>query len=122
MHRLLVVEDDASLRKLYEAEFSEAGYVVTCAASGNEALERIRSVPPEVIVLDIRLGDMNGLDVMRGLLQSHPEIGVVLNSAYPGYKQNFASWSADSYVVKSSDLTELKSAVAAAVTRRRQVA
>ena len=43
---------------------------------------------------------------------------MILNSAYPGFKQNFASWSADRYVVKSSDLRELKEAVAGALQRR----
>lgn len=119
---LLIVEDDPSLRKLYEAEFADEGYRVKGVASGEEAMASIRSQPPDVVVLDIRLGSANGLDILRRVLQERPEIAVVLNSAYPAYKQNFASWSADGYVVKSSDLGELKAAVSGALTRRKPAA
>jgi two-component system, response regulator, stage 0 sporulation protein F len=122
MPSLLIVEDDASLRKLYEAEFLEEGYTVTSVSSGEEAMERLRAAPPEAVVLDIRLGGMDGLDVLRRVLQDKPGVAVILNSAYPSYKQSFASWSADGYVVKSSDLSELKQTVAAAVARRCQTA
>ena len=122
MASLLIVEDDASLRKLYESEFADDGYEVMSVASGEEALERLRSSPPEAVVLDIRLGGMDGLDVLRRILDSRPAVAVILNSAYPSYKQSFASWSADGYVVKSSDLTELKATVAAALARRSVVA
>ena len=118
MPSLLIVEDDASLRRLYETEFIEEGYAVMSVGSGEEAIERLRTSPPEAVVLDIRLGGMDGLDVLRRVLQDRPSVAVVLNSAYPSYKQSFASWSADGYVVKSSDLTELKSTVAGALARR----
>jgi DNA-binding response OmpR family regulator len=118
MPNLLIVEDDVSLRKLYEAEFAEEGYTVTSVSSGEEAIEKLRAAPPEAVILDIRLGGMDGLDVLRRVLLEQPGVAVVLNSAYPSYKQSFASWSADGYVVKSGDLTELKQTVAAAVARR----
>lgn len=118
MPKLLIVEDDASLRRLYETEFAEEGYAVISVASGEEALETLRSSRPEAMVLDIRLTGLDGLDVLRRVLQARPEVAVILNSAYPSYKQSFASWSADGYVVKSSDLTELKATVAAAIARR----
>ncbi len=122
MRKLLIVEDDTSLRKLYESEFREEGYEVTSVASGEEAMEHIQAAPPEAVVLDIRLSGIDGLTILRELLQDKPGIAVVLNSAYPSYKQSFASWSADGYVVKSSDLTELKQAVASALERRAQAA
>ena len=118
MPSLLIVEDDPSLRRLYEAEFAEDGYAVTGVSSGEEALRELRGQAPEAVILDIRLGGMNGLDLLRGILQDRPEIAVILNSAYPGYKQHFASWSADRYVVKSSDLSELKEAVSSALRDR----
>ena len=105
MPKLLIVEDDPSLRKLYEAEFAEEGYTVTSVGSGEEAMEKLQSSRPEAVVLDIRLRGIDGLDVLRGILENRPEVAVILNSAYPSYKQSFASWSADGYVVKSSDLT-----------------
>ncbi len=115
--RLLVVEDDLSLRRLYCAEFEDDGYAVRSVGSGEAALDEVAVSPPDVVVLDVHLPGANGLETLRTLLERHPEMRVVLNSAYPGYKADFASWSADGYVVKSSDLSELKAAVAGATGR-----
>ena len=118
MSELLIVEDDPSLRLLYQEEFQDEGYKVYVAASGEEAVKQFRSHPVDGVVLDIRLGGMNGLDVMRNLLEHRADLAVVLNSAYSTYKTDFASWSADGYVVKSSDISELKTAVSDALQRR----
>jgi DNA-binding response OmpR family regulator len=55
---------------------------------------------------------------MRRMLSSGEDVAVVVNSAYASFKSDFASWSADRYVVKSSDLTELKAAVREVLARR----
>jgi len=68
---------------------------------------------PDLVVLDIRMPGMDGLDAMSRILERHPKLKVVLNSAYSSYKDNFMSWAADAYVVKSSDLSELRSTVKA---------
>ncbi len=118
MKRLLIVEDDPNLRLLYEEEFGEEGYAVVLAASGEQALEALVSERVDGVVMDICLGGMDGLETLRKILLVHPEIAVVLNSAYATFKSDFTSWSADRYVVKSSDLTELKEAVRNALARR----
>jgi DNA-binding response OmpR family regulator len=118
MQKLLIVEDDPNLRLLYEDEFREDGYDVTLAGSGEEAMETIRRQPIDVVILDIQLGGIDGLETMRRMLARREEIGVVVNSAYASFKSDFASWSADRYVVKSSDLTELKEAVREVLARR----
>ena len=117
MQTLLIVEDDANLRRLYEEEFREEGYHVLAASSGEEALEIARRSKVAGVVLDIRLGGIDGLEVMRRLLETSPGTVVVLNSAYPSFKRDFASWGAEQYVVKSSDLSELKRAVHEAICR-----
>jgi len=122
MQKLLIVEDDPSLRRLYEAEFAEEGYDVRAASSAEAAVEEVRRDPPDAIVLDIRLPGRNGLELLRDLLESRPETAVVLNSAYPGYKSDFACWSADGYVVKSSDTSELKATLAGALRSRARAA
>jgi CheY-like chemotaxis protein len=111
MKKILVVDDEKNIRNLYEKELQDEGYAVTLAGNGREALERFSSERPDLVVLDIRMPGMDGLEALGKLLAEDPKVPVVLNSAYSSYKDNFLSWSADAYVVKSSDLTELKETI-----------
>lgn len=108
---VLVVEDDTNQRALYEEELTDEGYRVLTAGDGKEALARVREHQPDLVVLDINMPVMDGLDTLSQLLEGNGHIPVILNSAYASYKDSFTSWSADAYVVKSSDLTELKTTV-----------
>lgn len=111
MKRLLIVEDDPNLGILYREEFREDGFDVTLVTSGEKAVEVFRAERFACVILDLRLGDTSGLDVLRALLEDRADIPVVINSAYSSFKADFASWSADRYVVKSSDIGPLKEAV-----------
>ena len=108
---VLVVEDDTNQRALYEEELLDEGYQVLTAGDGKEALARVREHQPDLVVLDINMPVMDGLDTLSQMLEENGHIPVILNSAYASYKDSFTSWSADAYVVKSSDLTELKTTV-----------
>lgn len=109
--RVLVVEDDTNQRLLYEEELREEGYEVISAGDGREALQVARETNPDLVVLDINMPAMDGLDALSQLLEINPGLPVIINTAYPGYQDSFTAWSADAYIVKSSDLTELKSTV-----------
>jgi DNA-binding response OmpR family regulator len=117
--RLLIVEDDPNLRRLYKEEFGEEGYEVLVAETGEGALEVARSNPIDGAVLDIRLGGMDGITLMRHLLVARPNLPVVVNTSYTTFKSDFSTWAADRYVVKSSDLGELKAAVHDAIQGRK---
>jgi len=109
--RVLVVEDDTNQRLLYEEELREEGYEVISAGDGREALQAARESNPDLVVLDINMPAMDGLDALAQLLEINPALPVIINTAYPGYQDSFTAWSADAYIVKSSDLTELKATV-----------
>ena len=111
MTKLLVVDDEKNIRKLYETELGREGYEVTTVESAEEALSLMEQELPDLVVLDIRLEGMDGIDCLRTLMEKRRDLPVILNSAYSTYKQDFASWMADAYVVKSSDLTELKDTI-----------
>ena len=111
MKKILVVEDERSLRLLYEQELSRDGYAVITAANAPEGLALVDAENPDLVVLDIRMPGMDGLDAMSRILERHPKMKVVLNSAYSSYKDNFMSWAADAYIIKSADLSELKAKV-----------
>lgn len=118
MTKLLVVDDERNIRRLYESELKREGYEVETAESAEEALELIEKSSPDLVVLDIRLEGMDGIDCLRTIMEKRRDLPVILNSAYSTYKQDFASWMADAYVVKSADLTELKQTVREVLAKR----
>ena len=112
MSRILVVDDEKNTGLLYMRELTDQGYEVTIAANGREALEQFLSDRPDLVVLDIRMPGMDGLEVLGRLLSIDRRAPIVLFSAYASfYQDNFLSWSADAFIPKSSDLSELKCAI-----------
>jgi DNA-binding response OmpR family regulator len=110
-HTILVVEDNNNQRALYQEELAEEGYQVLTAADGREALAMAREKRPDLVVLDVNMPVMDGLDTLSYLLEIDSGLPVIINTAYASYQDSFNSWSADAYIVKSSDLSELKSTV-----------
>ncbi|GAX60527.1 cheY-like receiver protein [Candidatus Scalindua japonica] len=111
MTTILVVEDDKNQRLLYEQELMLEGYEVVTASDGKEAMEKVHEQQPDIIIMDINMPKMDGIETMGKILSKNREIPVVINTAYSNYKDNFMSWAADAYIVKSSDLLELKKTV-----------
>lgn len=107
MPKVLIVDDEKSLRTLYQRELEREGYTVVCASTAREGLDLIESERPDVLVLDIRMPGMDGLETLARTLDQHPQLPVILNTAYSNYRDDFLSWGADAYLVKSADLTEL---------------
>jgi DNA-binding response OmpR family regulator len=104
---VLIVEDDQAEALLYQEEFADDGYDVRVAGTADEALAALRARRPDVIVLDINMPGKDGLDLLREIIALDHKLPVVLNTAYSAYQENYMSWSAAAYVVKSSDSTEL---------------
>ena len=107
MAKVLVVDDERNLRVLYQRELEREGHQVVSAASAREGLELIETQRPDVLVLDVRMPGMDGLEALARALDQHPQLPVILNTAYSCYKDDFLSWAADAYIVKSADVTEL---------------
>ena len=108
MTTILLVEDDKNQRLLYEQELGLEGYKILTATDGKEALETVRIQPPDIIIMDINIPKMDGIEAMGRILSKSKRIPIIINTAYSSYKDNFMSWTADAYIVKSSDLSELK--------------
>ena len=121
MSKIMVVDDERSLRALYRQDLEREGHTVVTAGSAEECLARIDQERPDLVVMDIRMPGMNGLEAMGQILERDPKIPVVLNSAYLSYRDNFLSWTADAYVVKSSDTGELRSTVGQVLKARHEV-
>jgi DNA-binding response OmpR family regulator len=116
--RILVVDDEELIRRLYLAELARDGYEVDTVASGAEAIDQVNTADYRAVVLDIELPDMAGLEVLQRLREVSPDTPIILNSAYTTYKTDFRSWLADDYIVKSSDLEPLKQKIKELVTLR----
>lgn len=111
MAKLLVVDDDRNQGQLYKIDLEDDGHEVTLAASGPEGLESLKKSRPDLIVLDISMPGMDGIETLGKILAQDRTLPVILNTAYSNYKNNFMTWSADGYVVKSGDTTELKNKI-----------
>jgi DNA-binding NtrC family response regulator len=111
MFKVMVVEDEKNLLELYKSELEDEGYTVVPVAKGKQVLDSIKTNKPGIVVLDIRLTDVEGLEVLEQIKNYDLNLPVVLNTAYSTYKNNFSTWIADEYVVKSPDLSELKSVI-----------
>jgi DNA-binding response OmpR family regulator len=115
MAKILIVDDEEHIRFLYSEELSEAGYEVITADSGYKLMDRIEDEKPDLIVLDIKMVDYNGLDLLQDIRNKFYNMPVVLCTAYDTFKEDMKSIAADFYVIKSFDLSELKSKIAMAL-------
>lgn len=119
MARLLVVDDENSIRLLYSQELAEEGHEVVTAATAAEAGDKIREHEFDLIVLDIKLKNESGLDLLQKVVKERHNLPVVLCTAFSCFKDDFSAWLADGYVVKSSDLSELKEEVKRVLAKRK---
>ncbi|HKY31791.1 MAG TPA: response regulator [Candidatus Polarisedimenticolia bacterium] len=109
--KVLVVDDEENLCLLYREELESEGYRVKTAPDAIAAMRILEEDPPDVVVMDIRMPRMDGIEAMGRMLSKRNDLPVILNTAYSSYKDDFRSWPASAYVIKSSDLSELKHAI-----------
>ena len=108
MARLLIIDDEANIRLLYAQELGDEGYEVVTAANVSEALTRLDEQTFDLVILDIKLKSESGLDLLQQIVKERHNLPVILCSAFSCYKDDFSAWLADGYVVKSSNIEELK--------------
>jgi DNA-binding response OmpR family regulator len=111
MNKILVVDDEKSMQILYADELAEEGYQVITHGSGRGLMDLLDRERPDLVLLDVRLGKEDGLDLLQDIRNAFYDLPVILCTAYSTFKEDVRSISADDYVVKSYDLRELKSKV-----------
>ena len=117
---ILVIDDDESLRRLCSRILASRGCEVHTAADGEEAVRKVQIQAYRVVLLDLKMPGMDGIEAMSRMLARDHKLPVILNTAHASYKDDFRAWSADVYVVKSSDLEELKTAIRQVLESRAQ--
>jgi two-component system OmpR family response regulator len=122
--RLLVVDDEATVRELLSAALRFAGFLVTSAATGGEAVAAAAQEPPDLVLLDVMLPDVDGFEVVRRLREQRPEgrdgpVPVLFLTARDRQadKVTGLSLGADDYVTKPFDLEELIARIRAILRR-----
>ena len=111
MKKILVVDDEENIRELYREEFEEMGFEVTTVADAIQALALMNTKTFDLVTLDMRMPDMDGIEALRKMKEKNSSLPVIICTAYEEYKQDFGSWSSDAYVVKSADMTLLRETV-----------
>jgi DNA-binding response OmpR family regulator len=121
--RLLVVEDDDALRSLLARRFEDAGYTVETAATGPDALRAVASAVPDLVLLDVMLPGLDGLDVCRRLRADHALLPILLLTARADELDRVVGLEvgADDYITKPFSVQEVVARVRAALRRSRAV-
>jgi two-component system response regulator MprA len=119
MARILVVDDDPEIVRLLKRGLSYENYIVDTAADGNQALAAARDNPPDLVILDVMMPGMNGVEVTRRLRQAS-SVPILLLTAKSGVQDKVAGLDsgADDYLVKPFDFNELVARVRALLRRR----
>jgi two-component system repressor protein LuxO len=111
--QVLVVEDVAEHRRFLAALLEGEGYTIEAVATGRDALARIRGEPPDVVILDLALPDINGGDLLERLQQQHVDIPVLVVTADISLRARTSVQQASAYLMKPYDITALLTAVSA---------
>ena len=82
MGDILIVDDDSQLRQSFEKLLTEEGYSVRTAASGEAGLDIVCKAVPDLVVIDVRLPGMNGLETFRAMREIEPKLPVIVMTAF----------------------------------------
>ncbi len=117
MERILVIEDDQSVQRAVQRVFESEGYCVMCSSDGAAGLESFRSSPASLVVLDLKVPKMMGMDVCRGIKQTAPSVPIIVLSASSDISDKvlLLEVGADDYITKPFSPRELLARVRAAL-------
>jgi DNA-binding NtrC family response regulator len=95
MTKILFVDDEESIRTLCAEELEDEGYEVITTGKCGDVLELIAAGRPSAVVLDIRMEDCNGLDLLQEVRNAYQDLPIILNTAYDSYREDVKSVAAD---------------------------
>ena len=110
MSNLLIVDDEQSYRQLLSLVFEGDGHTIRTAMNGRQALELLEVEPADIIISDVRMPDMNGIELLRNARELYPDIGMVLMTAFASVEDAREAFKlgADDFIQKPFDVEELK--------------
>jgi DNA-binding response OmpR family regulator len=120
MYKILIVEDEEAFQILYADELTEEGYESIILRDASQVMALIENKRPDLVLLDIALGECNGLDILQDIRNTYYDLPVILCTAYSSFRYDLKSVAADYYVVKNSNLKELKHKIRMAIEASKQ--
>jgi two-component system response regulator (stage 0 sporulation protein F) len=118
MAKILVADDQACVRELLSEELISEGYRVATAGDAESVRGDLRSSRPDLVLLDLHLDGFDGFGVLRDIKRQHPDLPVIILTAYDSYVEDPRVSQADGYVIKSIVLDELKGKIADVLGRK----
>ncbi len=111
--RILVVDDDESIRNTVKTILEDEGYIVDLAATGREAIKRTEETLYNVVLLDIRLPDIEGVELLKLIKDAVPRTRKIMVTGYPSMQNAVAALNknADAYLIKPVDIEKLLNTV-----------
>src|SRR3954453_11271734 len=110
MSNILIVDDEQSYRQLLKLVFDGEGHTIRTAANGLEAIKLLQDGPADVLVSDVKMPDMDGIEMLRALRETHPDLGVIFMTAFASVETAREAFKlgADDFIQKPFDVEELK--------------
>ena len=106
--KILSIDDEENIRLLLSCELEDEGYEVISLGDPQQAMKAIEEEHPDIVLLDIKMPQLDGMELLKMIRDKYYDLPVILLSAYSSFKRDVAAMASDYYVVKSADLTELK--------------
>ena len=111
MKKILLVDNEENIQIVYREEFENDGYHVVSALNGEEGLKKFSEEKPDIVILDIHMPGIGGVEVLRKMKMLEPAVPVILSSAYQEFKSDLGTWASDAYILKSGDIGDLKKTI-----------
>jgi two-component system response regulator PilR (NtrC family) len=110
MSNILIVDDEQSYRQLLSLVFEGDGHIIRTASNGREAVGMLKSEPADLIISDVRMPDMDGIEMLSIVRESYPDLGVILMTAFASVETAREAFKlgADDFIQKPFDVEELK--------------
>ena len=111
--RILVVDDDESIRNTMQAILKDEGYLVDLATTGNDAIQKTEETTYNVVLIDIRLPDMEGVNLLNLMKDTVPRTRKIMVTGYPSMQNAIKALNknADAYLIKPVDIEKLLNTV-----------
>jgi len=121
MANILVIDDEKNICALYAMELKKEGYNVFTATTAVDGFKILDTEPIDLVILDLRMPSMHGIEALEKMMVKQRNLAVLINTAYSEYRDDFLTWLAEDYIIKSPDLKPLKEKVKQVLAKKNRM-